>query len=94
MIFRARAPLRLGLAGGGTDLSPFCDQYGGYVLNATINMHAYAHIETATDGRVRFVAPDVGHEYAGPARPDLESRGPLALHKAVYNRIVQDYNGG
>jgi D-glycero-alpha-D-manno-heptose-7-phosphate kinase len=94
MIIRARAPLRLGLGGGGTDLSPFCDVHGGYVLNATIDMYAYAMIETRTDRKLRIVASDINQQFEAEAASPLANDGTLALHKAVYDRITRQYCDG
>jgi D-glycero-alpha-D-manno-heptose-7-phosphate kinase len=91
---RARVPLRLGLAGGGTDLSPYCDQHGGAVLNTTIDRYAYAFIEPSDDGRVHFVAPDL--EIAESFEPCLEalSRCRLGLHAGVARRMLREFGGG
>jgi D-glycero-alpha-D-manno-heptose-7-phosphate kinase len=94
MIVRSRAPLRLGLAGGGTDVSPYCDQFGGAVLNATIDMYAYTIIEPTDDGRVTFKASDIDGVFEAPADAEMEIACPLILHRAVYRRIVRQFNGG
>lgn len=93
-VVRARAPLRLGLAGGGTDVSPFCDVHGGYVLNATIDRYAYAVIKTLKEPLVRFVSTDQQKTAEYNLGDNLILDGNLDLHKAVYNRIIQTYNEG
>ena len=94
MIIRSRAPLRLGLAGGASDVSPFCDRFGGHVLNATINAYAYCHLVPTDNGKVEFNSLDrevyAEHDGGGP----LPLSEPLLLHKAVHNRIVAEYNEG
>ena len=94
MLVRARAPLRLGLAGGGTDVSPYCDQHGGYVLNAAIDRYAYAVIKTLDEPIVKFVATDQQTERIKNISEPLQLDGKLDLHKAVYNHMIQYYNAG
>jgi len=91
---RSRAPLRLGFGGGGTDLSPYCDQYGGLVLNGTIDRYAYAHVSTRKDDRVAFRADDVGREESLACSLDFDIREGLGLHRAVYRHMMLEYNGG
>jgi D-glycero-alpha-D-manno-heptose-7-phosphate kinase len=93
-IVRGRAPLRLGLAGGGTDVSPYCDLYGGAVLNVTISLYAYATITPSPDGRVRFIATDVGIDETHELSDCYPLDSGLQLHRAVYNRIIRDFHGG
>jgi len=94
MLIRARAPLRLGLAGGGTDVAPFCDLFGGAVLNATIDLYAYCTIEPSLDGKIRFVAADAGESVTYDISPTVPRDGLFALHSGVYNRLVAEYNEG
>jgi len=94
VIFRARAPLRLGLAGGGTDVSPYCDTYGGAILNVTIGRYAHATITFHDDPVVRFAALDLDRQEELPLEAQLPLDGGLLLHRAVYNVITEKFNEG
>jgi D-glycero-alpha-D-manno-heptose-7-phosphate kinase len=94
MLIRSRAPLRLGLAGGGTDVSPYCDQFGGAVLNATIDYYAYAALEPLESDSVEFLSADLNQQATYAAAPALAGDGCLDLFKAVYNHVVRHYHQG
>jgi D-glycero-alpha-D-manno-heptose-7-phosphate kinase len=82
------------LAGGGTDVSPYCDTHGGYVLNATIDRYAYAVIKPLDEPVVRLTASDLQTEKVKAVTEPLVLNGKLDLHKVIYNYMVQQYNGG
>lgn len=94
MRIRARAPLRLGLAGGGTDVSPYCDEHGGLVLNATIDKYAYASIEDCDPGALEVVSADRQMSTTVDPRDPEKLGDDFALHMGVYRRMVDEFNGG
>ena len=94
MIVRARAPLRLGLAGGGTDVAPFCDLHGGFVMNAAIDKFAYAIVDESPSGQVEFHALDHDANAAWPAGSVVAGEDKLQLLTGAYLRVCRDFLGG
>jgi D-glycero-alpha-D-manno-heptose-7-phosphate kinase len=92
MIVRSKAPLRLGLAGGGSDVSPYSDIYGGLILNATINLYAYCTIEETTDNMITIISYDSHCCKSYPATQNLSIDGEASLIKGVYNRVITEYH--
>ena len=93
MTVRSKAPLRVGLAGGGSDVSPFCDIYGGAVLSATINLSAYCSIEETGDGLVVIDSYDADFHGKMPAGRLLPIDGDAPLVKGVVNRLILEGKG-
>src|SRR4030095_7926260 len=91
MIYRSKAPLRLGLAGGGTDVSPFSDEYGGAILNATISLAAHASIEPLPEKEI--IIESLGQKQLQHYKwtHELPTDGKLDLLKGVYTRIRKDF---
>lgn len=93
MIIRSKAPLRLGLAGGGTDVSPYSDIYGGLVLNATIDLYAYCTIVELDVPEIRINSYDSACFKSFPLVGELPVEGEAPLIKGVYNRVVRQFGG-
>lgn len=94
MIVHARAPLRVGLAGGGSDVSPYADVHGGQVVSVTIDRYAYTELRSNPSGQVVFHSTDFGLSASDSIGSGFASTSELPLHSAVYKRIINQYNGG
>ncbi len=93
-IYRAKAPLRLSFAGGGTDVSPYADERGGLVLNATVDKYAYATLQVTDDHAITIKSLD----YHTIAKYDLDQPlvydGQLDLVKATIRRLKNQRQNG
>lgn len=91
MIIRSKAPLRIGLAGGGTDVSPYSDIYGGAILNATIDLYAYASLEPLDNGKIEFCVDGTDRCIILDSSKQLEVMEGFELFIGVYNRLVKQF---
>jgi D-glycero-alpha-D-manno-heptose-7-phosphate kinase len=91
LIYRSKAPLRIGLAGGGTDVSPYCDLYGGAILNATISLYAWASIEPLEEARIEILAVDRGEKVSHESLGAIPIDGTLDLAKGAYNHLLKNF---
>ena len=92
MIIRTKAPLRLGLAGGGTDLNTYCDNFGGYVLNGTISLYMHSSIEVLDNGKIILEALDMAQKVELLSTKKIALDGELVLFKGIYNRIIKEFD--
>lgn len=92
MIIRSKAPLRIGIAGGGTDVSPYSDIYGGAILNATIDLYAYASLEPLNNGKIEFCIDGTDRCLITESSANLKIEEGYELFIGVYNRIIKQFN--
>lgn len=91
MLIRSKAPLRLGLAGGGTDLNTYCDKFGGNVLNATISLYIHCTLEETENNKIVFSALDIGQNLEIKSSKYLAINGEMDIYKSTYNKIIKNF---
>lgn len=91
MKYISRAPFRAGLAGGGTDVSPFSDQFGGAILNATISLYSTVTIVPTNNGKISILATDSGESLEVDSEMVISGNENLKLQIGVYNGIVKRF---
>jgi D-glycero-alpha-D-manno-heptose-7-phosphate kinase len=87
-LIRAKAPLRVSFAGGGTDVPPFPQDEGGCVLSATINRYAWGTLRVRADEKVCINSLDLGLSLSYSSHRDLVYDGQIDLAKAAILRLA------
>lgn len=88
---RSRAPLRIGIAGGGTDVDPYASERGGCVFNTTINKYAYCTLTPTKDREMAVESRYYGRYKASLKNGPFKFDGNMDLIKAVTNYFELDH---
>jgi len=63
MIIRSKAPFRVSFGGGGTDMTPYCIEHGGCVINTTIDRHVYITLKPRQDKEIHIFSINLNKEF-------------------------------
>lgn len=80
---RAKAPVRVSLAGGGTDFTAHFMEHGGVSLSTTLSMHAHAVLKRRADRCVNIYSHDRRQTVTLPNASAIDYDGNLDLIKAA-----------
>jgi len=94
MLIRAKVPLRISFAGGGTDVPPFAEQEGGCVLNATINRYVYGTLRPRQHRQICIQSLDFGMSVSYGIEDKLIYDGKLDLVKAAILKFEGNDSSG
>jgi D-glycero-alpha-D-manno-heptose-7-phosphate kinase len=85
----ARAPVRLGFGGGGTDLPAYYERHGGFVVSAAIGRYAMAVASPSPDGGIGVNSADYRDWLRWSPGVFPESGEPLSLPRAVLGWFLE-----
>jgi D-glycero-alpha-D-manno-heptose-7-phosphate kinase len=83
----ARAPVRISLAGGGTDLAVYYERYGGLVISAAIAKYFYAFVEVTRRPGLQVASSDYHAFFRHPHGRPLAWDGDLSLPRAILHHF-------
>jgi D-glycero-alpha-D-manno-heptose-7-phosphate kinase len=87
MLIRGKAPLRVSFSGGGSDVSPYCDEHGGCVLSTTIGMYAMGSLEVRKDKQVAIFSVDYDELVRYDLGDEINEGDKLSFLRAVIKRV-------
>ncbi len=87
-VYKARAPMRIGFFGGGTDVSPYAEEHGGKVLNCTINQFVRCALRPTDTPGITIRSLDLAEVSRRVTGRDWDGR--LALPQAVLDAVHGD----
>ena len=90
MIIKSKAPLRIGLSGGGTDIENFSKKYGGLVINSAINLYVHTIIDVKKNDKIIFETLDSNKKIILKSSQFLELNGNFDIFKSIYNYFAKE----